>query len=49
MPEISTSAIGEVKTAPYGATIVLGVETAATAGAASAENARKQTAVIAAP
>lgn len=49
VPEISTSAIGEVKTAPDRATIVLGVETrAATAGEASSENARKQTAVIAA-
>lgn len=49
VPEIGTSAIGEVKTAPDRATIVLGVETrSATAAAAGTENARKQTAVIAA-
>ncbi|MHB1222473.1 MAG: SIMPL domain-containing protein [Gemmatimonadaceae bacterium] len=49
VPEISTSAIGEVKTAPDRATMVLGVETrSATAAAAGTQNARKQTAVIAA-
>lgn len=49
VPEINTSGTGEVKTTPDRATIVLGVETRAeTAAAASAENARKQTAVIAA-
>src|SRR5690606_1694057 len=49
VPEINTSAVGEVKTAPDRAAIVLGVETrAATAAAAGGENARKQTAVIAA-
>ena len=43
VPEISTSAIGEVKTAPDRATIVLGVETrAATAGAASATPASRR-------
>lgn len=49
VPEINTSATGEVKTAPDRATIVMGVETRSeTAAAASTENARKQTAVIAA-
>lgn len=49
VPEISTSAIGEVKTAPDRATIVLGVETrSATAAEAGTQNARKQTAVMAA-
>ncbi len=49
VPEINTSANGEVKTAPDRATIVLGVETRSeTAAAASTDNARKQTAVIAA-
>lgn len=49
VPEINTSATGEVRTAPDRATIVLGVETRSeTAAAASTENSRKQTAVIAA-
>jgi uncharacterized protein YggE len=49
VPEITASAIGEVKGAPDRATILFSVETrAATAAEASAENADKQTAVIAA-
>jgi uncharacterized protein YggE len=46
-PEIVTSAQGEAQTTPDRATISIGVETrAATAAAASTENARKQHAVI---
>lgn len=49
VPEINTSAVGEVRTTPDRATIVLGVETrAATAAAAGSENAARQSAVIAA-
>lgn len=49
IPEINATGMGEVKVVPDRATIILGVETrAATAAEAGSENARKQTAVIAA-
>lgn len=48
-PELSASAVGEVKGTPDRATILFSVETrAATAAEASAENATRQTAVLAA-
>ena len=48
-PEVSASAYGEVKAAPDRATILFSVETrGATAAEASAENATRQTAVLAA-
>lgn len=47
IPQIVTSAQGEVKVTPDRATIFIGVQTrAATAAAASAQNARKQRAVL---
>jgi uncharacterized protein YggE len=46
-PQIVTSAQGEVRVAPDGATIMIGVQTrAATAADAAAQNSRKQRAVI---
>lgn len=47
IPEIAASAVGEVKAAPDRATVLFTVETrAATAAAASSENATKQEAVV---